>query len=81
MYGAILVRVVDRLQVGLLARGQYSLTKFQILQQVLGDGDDENTEERVDAVRAAIIEFDPLPFEDEDSQWHLAFDEVIDGIW
>ncbi|MEV6782064.1 SUKH-4 family immunity protein [Streptomyces sp. NPDC051098] len=57
----------------------YSLTKFQILQQELGD--DEDREERVDALRAEIAEFDPLPFEDEDSQWHLTFEEVIDGIW
>ncbi|MFG3369624.1 SUKH-4 family immunity protein [Streptomyces sp. NPDC048156] len=59
----------------------YALTKFQILQQELEDGDDEDTEERVDALRAEITEFDPLPFEDEDSQWHLTFEEVIDGIW
>ncbi|MEU0391876.1 SUKH-4 family immunity protein [Streptomyces sp. NPDC006208] len=58
----------------------YCLTKFQILQQELEDGD-ENTEERVDALRTAITEFDPLPFEDEDSQWHLTLEEVIDGIW
>jgi SUKH-4 immunity protein of toxin-antitoxin system len=59
----------------------YALTKFQILQQELEDGDDEDTEGRVDALRAEITEFDPLPFEDEDSQWHLTFEEVIDGIW
>jgi hypothetical protein len=59
----------------------YALTKFQILQQELEDGDDEDTEERVDALRAEITEFDSLPFEDEDSQWHLTFEEVIDGIW
>ncbi|MEJ8640108.1 SUKH-4 family immunity protein [Streptomyces sp. MS2.AVA.5] len=59
----------------------YSLTRFQILQQELEDGDDEDWEGRVDALRAEIAEFDPLPFEDEDSQWHLTFEEVIDGIW
>ncbi|MFE6132056.1 SUKH-4 family immunity protein [Streptomyces sp. NPDC056437] len=59
----------------------YSLTKFQILQQELEDGDDEDTEQRVDALRAEITAFDPLPFQDEDSQWHLTFEEVIDGIW
>ncbi|MCX5441047.1 SUKH-4 family immunity protein [Streptomyces sp. NBC_00056] len=59
----------------------YALTKFQILQQGLEDGDDEDTEERVDALRTEITEFDPLPFEHQDSQWHLTFEEVIDGIW
>lgn len=59
----------------------YSLTKFQLLQQELEDGDGDDTEDRVDALRTAITAFDPLPFADEDSQWHLTFEEVIDGIW
>ncbi|MET9347575.1 SUKH-4 family immunity protein [Streptomyces termitum] len=42
---------------------------------------DEDREERVDALRARITAFDSLPFADEESQWHLAFEEVIDGIW
>lgn len=59
----------------------FALTKFQILQRELESGDGGDTEERVDALRAEITEFDPLPFQDQDSQWHLAFEEVIDGIW
>ncbi|GAA2310811.1 SUKH-4 family immunity protein [Streptomyces kunmingensis] len=59
----------------------HSLTKFQILQQELEAGGDEDREGRVDALRAEITEFDPLPFASEDSQWHLTFEEVIDGIW
>ncbi|MEU3302012.1 SUKH-4 family immunity protein [Streptomyces sp. NPDC006678] len=59
----------------------YSLTRFQLLQQELEGGDGEDKEGRVDALRAAITAFDPLPFADEDSQWHLTFEEVIDGIW
>ncbi|NGO75227.1 hypothetical protein G6045_05970 [Streptomyces sp. YC504] len=59
----------------------YALTQFQLLQQELEDSDDEDREERVDALRAHIIAFDPLPFEDEESQWHLTFEEFIDGIW
>ncbi|MER7665365.1 SUKH-4 family immunity protein [Streptomyces sp. NPDC096193] len=59
----------------------YALTKFQMLQQRLEDGEDGDTEGRVDALRAEIADFDALPFEDEDSQWHLTFEEVIDGIW
>jgi hypothetical protein len=58
----------------------YALTKFQTLYQALEENRD-NVEERVDALRAQITEFDPLPFTDEDSQWHLTFEEVIDGIW
>lgn len=59
----------------------YALTKFQTLQQELEESDADDTEERIDALRIEITEFDSLPFEDEDSQWNLAFEEVIDGIW
>lgn len=58
----------------------YALTKFEALRRQL-ENDDEETEERVDTLRGEITEFDPLPFADEDSQWHLAFEEAIDGIW
>ncbi|MFD6343124.1 SUKH-4 family immunity protein [Streptomyces roseolus] len=58
----------------------YALTQFQKLQQALEE-DDENREERVDALRARITAFDSLPFADEESQWHLTFEEVVDGIW
>ncbi|MET7370429.1 SUKH-4 family immunity protein [Streptomyces sp. NPDC005566] len=58
----------------------YALTKFEALRQELEE-DDEDTEGRVDALHAEITEFDPLPFADEDSQWNLAFEEVIDGTW
>ncbi|MFC8824220.1 hypothetical protein ACFT9I_02560 [Streptomyces sp. NPDC057137] len=40
-----------------------------------------HVEARVDALRAEISEFDPLPFADDESQWTLALEEVIDGIW
>lgn len=43
--------------------------------------DDGEVEEQVERLRARIEAFDPLPFEDEQSQWALIFDEVIDGIW
>ena len=58
----------------------YTLTKFQNLRQQLAD-DVESIEARVDALRAEIARFDPLPFEDDESQWNLALEEVIDGIW
>ncbi|PSK70728.1 hypothetical protein C6W96_20740 [Streptomyces sp. CS149] len=58
----------------------YALTKFEALRQELENGSEE-AEERVDALRGEITELDPLPFADEDSQWNLACEEVIDGIW
>ncbi|WP_078968090.1 MULTISPECIES: SUKH-4 family immunity protein [unclassified Streptomyces] len=58
----------------------YALTEFESLRQPLED-DDGETEERVGTLRAQISAFDPLPFADEESQWHLTFEEVIDGIW
>ncbi|WP_329581012.1 SUKH-4 family immunity protein [Streptomyces sp. NBC_01361] len=59
----------------------YALTKFAALRQELENNDGDDVEERVDGLRAQISELDPLPFEDEDSQWNLAFEEVIDCIW
>ncbi|MFD8013553.1 SUKH-4 family immunity protein [Streptomyces sp. NPDC058955] len=58
----------------------YTLTHFQTLLRTLED-DATDTEERLDALRAQITAFDPLPFADEEAQWHLIFEEVIDGIW
>lgn len=58
----------------------YALTLFQTVYQTLEDNADA-IEERLDALRARITAFDPLPFADEESQWHLVFEEVIDGIW
>ncbi|MGW6404953.1 SUKH-4 family immunity protein [Streptomyces sp. NPDC055134] len=59
----------------------YALTKFETLRQELEEAGSEDVEERVDGLRAEISALDPLPFEDDDSQWNLAFEEVIDGIW
>ncbi|GAA3092389.1 hypothetical protein GCM10017562_74600 [Streptomyces roseofulvus] len=58
----------------------YALTYFESLRQTLEENDVDR-EERVDALRARITAFDPLPFADQESQWHLVFEEVIDGIW
>ncbi|MFJ3616208.1 SUKH-4 family immunity protein [Streptomyces hydrogenans] len=58
----------------------YTLTRFQTLRQALEAGTSD-TEEQLDALRARITAFDPLPFADEESQWHLIFEEVNDGIW
>ncbi|TXL84723.1 SUKH-4 family immunity protein [Streptomyces sp. IB2014 016-6] len=59
----------------------YTLTKFESLRQQLAADDTEDVEARMDALRTEISAFDPLPFEDDDSQWNLALEEVIDGIW
>ncbi|MEV8352008.1 SUKH-4 family immunity protein [Streptomyces niveus] len=58
----------------------YALTKFEILRRQLSGGS-EGVEARVDSLRAEITGFDPLPFADGESQWNLAVEEVIDGIW
>ncbi|MGW6286951.1 SUKH-4 family immunity protein [Streptomyces sp. NPDC055107] len=58
----------------------YALTRFEALCRRPGN-DDGAIEERVDALRADITSFDPLPFADEDSPWHLVLEEVVDGIW
>ncbi|MFG2174451.1 SUKH-4 family immunity protein [Streptomyces niveus] len=58
----------------------YALTKFENLRRQLGR-DSEGVEARVDGLRAEITEFDPLPFADDESQWNLALEEVVDGIW
>jgi hypothetical protein len=42
---------------------------------------EEEIEERVDRLRSQIEAFDPLPFADEQSQWNLVLEEVVDGIW
>ncbi|MFF9501240.1 SUKH-4 family immunity protein [Streptomyces sp. NPDC014656] len=61
----------------------HALTAFENLRQALEEPeeDDGDREERVDALRARITAFDPLPFAEEESPWHLVFEEVIDGIW
>ncbi|MFE0276130.1 SUKH-4 family immunity protein [Streptomyces sp. NPDC058992] len=43
--------------------------------------DETDIEEQVERLRARIAAFDPLPFEDDQSQWNLILDEVIEGIW
>ncbi|KOV28338.1 SUKH-4 family immunity protein [Streptomyces sp. XY152] len=43
--------------------------------------DDAGIDEQVDRLRARIEAFDPLPFEDDQSQWNLVLDEVAEGIW
>jgi hypothetical protein len=58
----------------------YAITRFQTLCQMLEVGT-EDIEEHLEALRARITAFDPLTFADEESRWHLIFEEVIDGIW
>ena len=58
-----------------LAYALYLFGKFE------EEGDEEEVEQRVERLRSRIEAFDPLPFADEQSQWNLIFEEVIDGIW
>ncbi|WP_405676089.1 SUKH-4 family immunity protein [Streptomyces sp. NBC_01511] len=58
----------------------YTLTRFESVRRQLAY-DTEDVEARMDALRTEISGFDPLPFEDGESQWNLALEEVIDGIW
>ncbi|MER5991547.1 SUKH-4 family immunity protein [Streptomyces viridosporus] len=44
-------------------------------------GDQADIDEQVEHLRARIHAFDATPFEDEQSQWNLILDEVIEGIW
>ncbi|MER5222105.1 SUKH-4 family immunity protein [Streptomyces flaveus] len=43
--------------------------------------DDADIGEQVEQLRARIRAFDATPFEDNQSQWNLILDEVIEGIW
>lgn len=57
----------------------YALTVFKKHDQLASDGNDRT--QRVEEVRALIAAFDELPFDDEDSQWNMIFDEVLSDIW
>ncbi|WP_018543734.1 SUKH-4 family immunity protein [Streptomyces sp. LaPpAH-108] len=43
--------------------------------------DEDAVARRAERLRARITEFDSLPFEDDESQWSVALEEVVDGIW
>ncbi|MFC6064353.1 SUKH-4 family immunity protein [Streptomyces ochraceiscleroticus] len=58
----------------------YTLNLFKKFDE-RGRGDDVDLEEQVEQLRARIEAFDALPFENDQSQWNLIFDEVIEGIW
>jgi hypothetical protein len=58
----------------------YALNLFKKFDEQERD-DDADIEAQVDQLRAQIEAFDTLPFENEQSQWNLTFDEVIEGIW
>ncbi|MGW7818598.1 SUKH-4 family immunity protein [Streptomyces puniciscabiei] len=56
---------------------------LQLFQQFLKQerGDDDELEARVDHLRSQISGFDAAPFNDDDSQWSLVLEEVLDGTW
>jgi hypothetical protein len=43
--------------------------------------DHADIEEHVEQLRARMHAFDATPFEDDQSQWNLILDEVLEGIW
>ncbi|MBL3669694.1 SUKH-4 family immunity protein [Streptomyces sp. M2CJ-2] len=43
--------------------------------------DQADIDEQVEDLRARIHAFDATPFEDDQSQWNLVLDEVIEGVW
>ncbi|GAA3818334.1 SUKH-4 family immunity protein [Streptomyces phyllanthi] len=57
----------------------YALFLFKKFEK--SDHEDADVEEQVERLRAEIEAFDPLPFENDQSQWNLVLDEVIEGIW
>lgn len=61
----------------------YSLHLFQQFLQFLQHERDEGAEleSRVESLRSRMSEFDSLPFQDDESQWNLVLEEVLDGIW
>ncbi|MFH8253519.1 SUKH-4 family immunity protein [Streptomyces roseolus] len=59
----------------------YAVTAFETLLRDLSDGGRGAAARRADASRARITAHDPLPFAHPDSPWHLALEEVVDGIW
>ncbi|WP_432055761.1 SUKH-4 family immunity protein [Streptomyces sp. bgisy022] len=58
----------------------YSLNLFKRFQEQ-ERGDRSDIDEQVEHLRARIHAFDATPFEDEQSQWSLVLDEVIEGSW
>lgn len=58
----------------------YALLLLKRFEQEPED-DADGVDERLDRLRARIEAFDPLPFEDEQSQWTLVLDEVAEGVW
>ncbi|WBO64625.1 SUKH-4 family immunity protein [Streptomyces camelliae] len=61
----------------------YSLHLFQQFLQHERDerGEETELEARAESLRSRISEFDALPFQDDESQWNLVLEEVLDGIW
>ncbi|MGX1274887.1 SUKH-4 family immunity protein [Streptomyces phaeoluteigriseus] len=57
----------------------YALNLFKKFDEQ--ERDDADVEEQVEQLRAAVQDFDATPFEDDQSQWNLILDEVLEGIW
>ncbi|MFF2642357.1 SUKH-4 family immunity protein [Streptomyces niveus] len=42
---------------------------------------DSDNEALIHSFRTAVSAFDPTPLADEDSDWNLLLDEILDGLW
>ncbi|MFE4373918.1 SUKH-4 family immunity protein [Streptomyces sp. NPDC056835] len=57
----------------------FRLAEFRKLRDAKSEDSDNET--LVQSFRTAVSTPDPTPFADEDSDWNLILDEILDGVW
>ncbi|MFD8804068.1 SUKH-4 family immunity protein [Streptomyces sp. NPDC059597] len=57
----------------------FCLTEFRKLLDARGPGID--LEAVVHRFREAVTSFDPTPLENEESEWNIMLEEILDGMW
>jgi hypothetical protein len=58
----------------------FSLIEFRRIEDA-HDAGEEEPEDLAERFRETVSEFDPTPFEDEESQWNVILEELENGIW
>ncbi|MER6348313.1 SUKH-4 family immunity protein [Streptomyces sp. NPDC001595] len=58
----------------------FGLIEFRRIEDA-HDAEEEEPEELAERFRETLREFDPTPFEDEESQWNVILEELENGIW
>lgn len=58
----------------------HALNLFKEFEEHRRDGQ-AGIDEQVEDLRTRMRAFDTTPFEDDQSQWNLVLDEVIEGVW